>query len=83
MSDTRPHPDSAKPKFEFREFREDCFRSMEVQICEQTETIQFACEDHGGDHPTVPAVAIDWAKARDLAAWILDRTGSVAQQAPD
>jgi hypothetical protein len=57
--------------FECEEFREDAFRSMEVQICGKTKTVQFCVEDHGGDHPTAPSVAIDWPDARKLAQWIL------------
>jgi hypothetical protein len=60
--------------FESEEFREDAFRSMEVQICGETRTVQFCVEDHGGDHPTAPAVAIDWSKAREMASWILSAT---------
>jgi hypothetical protein len=70
--------------FECREFREDSFRSMEVQICGETKTVQFCAEDHGGDHPTAPAVAIDWTAAIDLATWILSHTSGHAprQQEP-
>jgi formylglycine-generating enzyme required for sulfatase activity len=47
---------------------------MEVQICEETKTVQFACEDNGGDHPTMPAVAISWDAAKELANWIMKVT---------
>jgi hypothetical protein len=67
------------PIFECREFEENAFRSMEVQICGETRTVQFAVSDHGGDHPTTPAVAIDWSAALDLAAWIMSRAGGAAQ----
>lgn len=61
--------------FESEEFREDAFRSMEVQICGETKTVQFCVEDHGGDHPTAPAVAIDWPDALKLARWIISIAG--------
>jgi hypothetical protein len=65
-----------------REFEEDAFRSMEVQICAQTRTVQITNTDNGGDHPTSPSVALDWDKARDLAQWILsETTGSSEKQA--
>lgn len=79
---TAPSPSSAgsaTAEFEFREFQEDAFRSMEVQICPDTRTVQFSTSDHGGDHPTSPSVAIDWNAALDLANWIVSRTGGVAQ----
>jgi hypothetical protein len=57
--------------FECREFEENAFRSMEVQICGETRTVQFSTSDHGGDHPTSPSVAINWSDAADLAKWIL------------
>ncbi len=75
---TYSSPDSTEP-FECREFVQDAFRSMEVQICGQTRTVQFAVSDHGGDHPTTPAVAIDWSAALDLAAWIVSLTRAPAQ----
>ena len=60
--------------FESRQYEENAFRSMEVQICGETRTVQFATEDNGGDHPTSPSVAIEWSKARELANWILSLT---------
>jgi hypothetical protein len=77
MSQTSPVSETAI--FECREFREDAFRSMEVQICGETKTVQFCVEDHGGDHLTAPAVAINWANAIDLANWVLSHTSGVAQ----
>lgn len=72
-------PVSGTAIFECREYREDAFRSMEVQICGETKTVQFCVEDHGGDHPTAPSVAINWNNALDLANWILSRTSDHAQ----
>jgi hypothetical protein len=74
------HPHSSaendKELFEFREFEQDAFRSMEVQICGETRTVQFTTSDHSGDHPTSPSVAIGWSAALELANWIASRTGA-------
>jgi hypothetical protein len=81
-ADTQCSAESTKELFECREFEEDAFRSMEVQICGETRTVQFAVSDHGGDHPTSPAAAIDWGKAVDLARWIIAHTQTEPQAAP-
>lgn len=63
-----------------REYEENAFRSMEVQICNETRTVQFCCFDHGGDHPTAPSVAIGWSDAVDLANWIIKTTGTTRHE---
>lgn len=68
--------DMAKFIFDVREYSENAFRSMEIQICEETRTVQFTCTDNGGDHPTSPSVAIPWADAIGVAHWILKTTGT-------
>lgn len=68
------------PFFQFREFSENAFRAMEIQICGETQTVQFCVWDHGGDHPTSPSAAIPFSDAEDLATWILAAL-SVAREA--
>src|SRR5690242_9348210 len=81
MTDNQSSTGSAEAMFDVREFEENAFRSMEVQICGETRTVQFTTSDHGGDHPTSPSVAIDWAAAVALATWIMSRAGDAAQAA--
>jgi hypothetical protein len=92
LAPEQEHPDSphngssavsTKELFECREFEENAFRSMEVQICGETRTVQFTTSDHGGDHPTSPSVAIDWSAAVDLATWIITHTSTEPQGASD
>ena len=71
MTVSHSQPGSSEPAlFECEEFRGDAFRSMEVQICGETRTVQFCVSDHGGDHMTSPACAITWSDALKLTEWV-------------
>ena len=60
-----------EPFFDFREFEEDSFRRMEVQVCELSQTVQFTFIDHTGDYCGEPCpVALPLEVAKAMLEWI-------------
>jgi hypothetical protein len=57
--------------FEVREFEENAFCGMEVQVCGETKTVQFAAWDHG-DPKNTPSPALPLDKAREMLVWLED-----------
>lgn len=57
--------------FDFMSMEEDAFKGVEVQVCSETATVQFATWDHG-DVQAQSSAAIPLSKAREMMAWLND-----------
>ena len=71
--------DPGREIFEFEEWNENAFHTIEVQACSKTQTVQFACGDYSGDYhgenPSGVALALDDAEA--LACFVLDQITAI------
>lgn len=57
--------------FEFRQYEENAFCGVEVQVCGKTKTVTFHAWDHG-DPNNQQAAAIPLDEAREMLAWLQD-----------